>query len=263
MNFLIKYAPKGKADIVCVEARDFPERIAACWPINAAFVNLFGMGKTTFARLVAKARFCEAKQGSRPCGHCRACVAIDEQWQRTTSLQGYVPGGGSFENIDCSALALEHMRDFRDRITLFKNSPEIFVFDEFHRAKPAVQESFLKLVECPTTSSMLFCFATANADQITKALLQRLTLFVLPTPKVEELTPLVRLVAAEERMRIVDPGAPERLVRACGQVPRLVLKAMEMLAIDGGEVSLRSVQKVVARLKVIDGGKEQPKTKDL
>jgi replication-associated recombination protein RarA len=158
-------------------------------------------------------------------------------------------------------LAMEHMAAIREDMTLYADCPGIYVFDEFHRSSSAVQMAFLKLLETSLRCSTLFCFASANTDSVTQPLLQRLNIFCLERPTAAEFAPLIRRISGLENIQIMEPAAPEALANACGRIPRVVLKALEMLAFDGEALSRASIAELCKRLSKIESGTENTKPK--
>jgi len=102
---------------------------------------------------------------------------------------------------------------------------------------------------------LIFCFASTSTDAIAQPLLQRLHEFVLRKPEVDELLPLVGRVIEGEKIPFQDEAVLKELINLCGRIPRVVLKALEMLAFDGKGISPKTVHGVISSLEIINNGK--------
>jgi DNA polymerase III subunit gamma/tau len=117
-----------------------------------------GCGKTTSARIMARALNCETGPTSVPCGKCESCVEL---------ARG---GPGSIDVIEIDAAShggVDDARDLRERafFTPMKARYKVYIIDEAHMVTPQGFNALLKLVEEPP-SHLRFIFATTEPDKV-------------------------------------------------------------------------------------------------
>ncbi|MGI8887524.1 MAG: DNA polymerase III subunit gamma/tau, partial [Nocardioidaceae bacterium] len=117
-----------------------------------------GCGKTTSARIMARALNCVNGPTSTPCGKCESCVEL---------ARG---GPGSIDVIEIDAAShggVDDARDLRERafFSPMKSRYKVYVIDEAHMVTPQGFNALLKLVEEPP-SHLRFIFATTEPDKV-------------------------------------------------------------------------------------------------
>lgn len=122
-----------------------------------------GIGKTTIARLMAKAMVCLDRKDSEPCNRCQQCLAIDN----FSSLDVVEIDGASHTGVD-------DIRDLRDSARYHPTSAryKIYIIDEVHMLSISAWNALLKILEEPPPHVM-FIFATTEAHKIPKTILSR------------------------------------------------------------------------------------------
>ncbi len=122
-----------------------------------------GVGKTTAARLLAKALNCEKGPTSDPCGVCRACIEI----ANGTSVDVSEIDGASNNGV-------ENVREIRENAKYLpsRDRHRIYIIDEVHMLSQAAFNALLKTLEEPP-GHVKFIFATTEAQKLPDTILSR------------------------------------------------------------------------------------------
>ena len=122
-----------------------------------------GVGKTTVARLLAKALNCEQGPTINPCNQCSSCVEINE----SRSLDVFEIDGASNRGID-------EVRNLREGLRYSPNPGKhrIYIIDEVHMLTNEAFNALLKTLEEPPPN-VLFIFATTEAHKVPATILSR------------------------------------------------------------------------------------------
>ena len=127
------------------------------------FSGLRGSGKTSTARIFAKALICEKGESSKPCGVCTNCIMADE----TRHIDIIEMDGASNRKIDDIRELIEHTK-YKPAIARYK----IFIIDEVHMLTKEAFNALLKTLEEPP-SFIKFILATTDPLKLPATILSR------------------------------------------------------------------------------------------
>jgi DNA polymerase-3 subunit gamma/tau len=127
------------------------------------FCGTRGTGKTTVAKIVAKAVNCENPVDGSPCGKCRSCVEVSE--------------GTSMNVIEIDAASnngVDNIREIRDEVTYAPTDGryKVYIIDEVHMLSTGAFNALLKTLEEPP-SYVIFILATTEVHKIPVTILSR------------------------------------------------------------------------------------------
>ncbi len=199
------------------------------------FSGLRGVGKTTAARLLAKAVNCEHGPTAEPCGECPSCREI------TT--------GSSVDVIEIDGATntqVDKVRDLQDflRFRPTRDRYRVIVIDEVHMLSTSAFNALLKSIEEPP-SYVLWIFATTERHKVPATIQSRCQeLDFRPLPA-ERLAAHLEQVAAGEKFSLT-PGAAAAIARAAEGSVRDGLSLLDQLrAFSGDAVDEAAVEAVL------------------
>jgi DNA polymerase-3 subunit gamma/tau len=180
-----------------------------------------GTGKTSTARILAKALNCEKVDDGEPCGVCDSCVAVQQ--------------GTSFDAIELDAASnngVEQMRDLIQRASLATTGRwKVYIVDEVHMLTTGASNALLKTLEEPP-AHVIFVLATTDPQKVLPTIRSRVQHFEFRLLPNDVLRALVRTVRTEARLELTDDDL-ERVVRRGAGSGRDALSALDQAAALG------------------------------
>jgi DNA polymerase III subunit gamma/tau len=158
------------------------------------FTGVRGVGKTTAARILAKALNCENGPTADPCNQCSHCVEITEG----RSLDVYEIDGASNRGIDEVRQIIENVK-YQPANSRFK----IYIIDEVHQVTKDAFNALLKTLEEPPPF-VKFILATTEPHRLPETILSRCQRFDFRRISTREVIRRLREIAEKESLRITD-----------------------------------------------------------
>ncbi len=188
------------------------------------FSGTRGVGKTTVARILAKALNCEQGPTSTPCGQCPNCVEITQG----TSVDVIEIDGASNTSVD-------DVREVRENVKFapFRGGYRVYIIDEVHMLSTSAFNALLKTLEEPP-AHVVFVFATTEIHKIPATILSRCQHYNFRRISGVEIAQRLRLVAQEEGISIEDRSLTA-LARASEGSMRDALSLLDQAVAFGGK----------------------------
>ena len=211
MSYLVlarKYRPQSFAEVVgqspvvkTLQNSLLRDRVAHA----ILFSGVRGVGKTTLARIMAKAINCQTEDNNRPCNECSSC----QQITKGQSLDLHEIDGASNRGI-------QEIRELKEKIRFLPTSAKykIIIIDEVHMLTTEAFNALLKTLEEPP-AHIHFMFATTELHKIPITILSRCQRYELKRITAGELTSHFNNIAQSENITI-EPAALSLIVREAG-----------------------------------------------
>ena len=187
-----------------------------------------GTGKTTTARILAKALNCTNVVGGEPCGSCTSCEEITR--------------GVSFDVQEIDAASHNGVEDMRGLIKSASLVPpgrwRVYVLDEVHMLSPGAEAAFLKTLEEPP-AQVVFVLATTDPEKVKETIRSRTQHFEFHLLGSDTLTDLVNEVVAKAGIDLGPEALREAVRRGHGSA-RDTLSALDQIVAVGGELEERA-----------------------
>ena len=199
------------------------------------FSGVRGVGKTTLARIMAKAINCQNEQEDRPCDKCPSCREI----AAGTSLDLYEIDGASNRGI-------QEIRELKEKIRFLPTSAKykIIIIDEVHMLTTEAFNALLKTLEEPP-AHVHFMFATTEIHKIPITILSRCQQYELKRVSAQELYNHFEKLAVAEGYEI-EPAALSLIAREAGGSVRDGLSLLDqMFSFGEQKITTRDVVEVL------------------
>src|SRR5262245_5018816 len=208
------------------------ERIAHAY----LFTGPRGTGKTTMARVLAKAVNCLAEDAaSRPCNQCQHCTAVNES--RFLDL---------IEIDAASHTSVDDVRDLRDRIAFAPNEGryKVYIVDEVHRFSGAAFDALLKTLEEPPAHA-IFVLATTEVHKVPQTILSRCQRFDFRRISVQEIVTRLADMAQAEGLDVEAPVYDLVARQATGSLRDAISLFDQLIAQPGETLTLDLAQAIL------------------
>ncbi len=195
------------------------------------FAGSRGTGKTSTAKLLAKALNCAEGPTPRPCGKCDSCLAIG--------------AGASLDVIEMDAASnrgIDDIRDIRDKVAFatVEGKYKVYILDEAHMLTKEASNAFLKVLEEPP-AHVIFVLCTTEAHKVIPTIQSRCQKFEFRRPDAGMVLSVLERITAAEGI-VIDPAGLAAIARSSAGAFRDAIGALDQLATySGKEISLADV----------------------
>ena len=231
-----KWRPKTFADVYGQDhVTSVLRREVATGKISHAylFCGSRGTGKTSCAKILAKAVNCENPQDGEPCGECPSCRLIDN--------------GTATDVLELDAASnngVENVRDIRDEVVYTPAAlrRRVYIIDEVHMLSVAAFNALLKTLEEPP-AHVVFILATTEPHKLPPTIISRCQRFDFR--RIDNASIIKRLseIASAEGIEL-EPGAASLIARLAQGGMRDAISTLELCAGDGAPVTEKKVRAV-------------------
>ncbi len=199
------------------------------------FTGSRGIGKTSIARILARAVNCLDNQNGSPCGRCEICVKLEKQ--------------NDINIIEIDAASNNRVDDVRELREKVKFAPvdakyKVYIIDEVHMLTDSAFNALLKTLEEPP-KHVIFILATTEAHKLPATILSRCVRFDFRLVGLEELVGLLKKVFDSEEIEYDDEALKAIALAGEGSVRDTLSIADSVIAFCIGKVTLEGVQKVL------------------
>ena len=203
-----------------------------------------GTGKTSTARILAKAINCENPSGGEPCGGCESCLAF--------------AAGTSYDLHELDAASNNKVEDIRDLISKVSfGTPgrrKVYVLDEVHMLTTGAENALLKTLEEPP-AHVCFVMCTTEPHKVAATVRSRAQHLLFELVTAEELAEHVRWVAEDAKLSLSEDDL-DYAVRAGNGSVRDTLSALDqVVSAEGKPADDDLIEEFVAALAAHDTGK--------
>ncbi|MFA6553331.1 MAG: DNA polymerase III subunit gamma/tau [Patescibacteria group bacterium] len=197
-----------------------------------------GVGKTTMARLMAKAVNCTDRKKSEPCGTCEACKEI--------------AAGRALDLIEIDAASHTGVDNVREniiensRFTPQRFAYKVFIIDEVHMLSISAFNALLKTLEEPP-DHVIFIMATTEIHRVPETIISRCQRFDFKRANIEDLLTRLRFIAKIEKVEVDEAVLHSVAQRGEGSVRDAEVLLGQLLSLGEKHVTMDVASLIIPR----------------
>ena len=194
------------------------------------FAGTRGTGKTTCAKILARAVNCQNPKGGNPCGECEMCRMI-----LSDDVTDIVEIDAASNN------GVDNIRELRDQVVFSpaKAKYRVYIIDEVHMLSTPAFNALLKTLEEPP-EHVVFILATTEVHKLPATILSRCQRFDFRRIDSEKICERLKYVAGKENLTLTDDAATLIAAAADGGM-RDALSILDLCASSGGDITEETV----------------------
>ncbi|MBU1136838.1 DNA polymerase III subunit gamma/tau [Patescibacteria group bacterium] len=255
-----KYRPKNFSDVVDQEhvVRTLTNALKLGKVAHAyLFTGPRGTGKTTIARLLAKAVNCErteVESGSQkgvllpnyePCNQCPSCLEINQ--------------GKSLDLIEIDAASnrgIDEIRELRDGIKFSPNKLKykVFIIDEVHQLTKEAFNALLKTLEEPPAHA-IFILATTEIHKVPPTIISRCQKFDFRKVPLDKIVGRLNWIAGQEKVKIAKEALELIALNGDGSIRDSESLLGQVMSMEDKNITLKEVQDILGTIDISAVGK--------
>jgi len=240
--FYLKYRPQKIAELDLVEIRNGLAKVLSSGHIPHAFLfaGPRGTGKTSAARIIAKAVNCERRSEGigEPCNKCSMCKDITS--------------GTALDLIEIDAASnrgIDDIRNLREKIKLapIRAKYKVYIIDEVHMLTTEAFNALLKTLEEPP-SHAIFILCTTEPEKLPGTIISRCLYFNFKKGRVEEIVHCLKKVIKGEKLEVEKEVLSEIAKYTDGSF-RDAQKTLEQLSLGNKKITVEMFNKEIGKSK--------------
>lgn len=202
------------------------------------FSGVRGIGKTTTARLLAKALCCDEGVSPEPCGICTSCVAISK---------------GVHEDVleidGASNNGVDEVRSLKESVSYIpqRSKYKVYIIDEVHMLSVSAFNALLKTLEEPPPN-VVFIFATTELHKVPATVVGRCLTFHLKKFTSIDLITRVKYILEQEHITYEEEALAIIAREGHGSMRDALTFLDQVIAIGDGKVTMQSIEGIVTSI---------------
>lgn len=234
MDYQVLYRKYRPHDFDSLVGQEYTKKLLKNSVINNKFAHAYiftgprGTGKTSSAKIFAKAINCLHPIDGNPCNKCQNCVNFES----------------SPDIIELDAASNNGVDDIREIINNVRLAPssmkiKVYIIDEFHMLSTSAFNALLLTLEEPP-KDVVFILATTDIQSVPITVLSRCQRFDFKPISIQDIENRLKFVCGEENLKVTDDAIKEIAMMSNGGL-RDALSILDQVAGNGDEIDIQDV----------------------
>ena len=234
MDYQVLYRKYRPHDFDSLVGQEYTKKLLKNSVINNKFAHAYiftgprGTGKTSSAKIFAKAINCLHQVDGNPCNKCQNCVNFES----------------SPDIIELDAASNNGVDDIREIINNVRLAPssmkiKVYIIDEFHMLSTSAFNALLLTLEEPP-KDVVFILATTAIQSVPITVLSRCQRFDFKPISIQDIEDRLKYVCTEEKLNVTDEAIKEIAMMSNGGL-RDALSILDQVASNGEEITVQDV----------------------